>query len=631
MSDGTPAADNEAAASSKRVTRAELIKLQQTVAQKQAPKPPIDTKFWHPDTSLHLHLRLYPSGRGAWFTNYDTPRRRGRSWKIGDAAVINTTSAENQAKKIQARVQLGEDPQEERKELRDRPRLTVRALCRQFFDEVHKDPNFSPKTEKGYRNIEKNHLGALGDLMFEELCSRQNEIVTHVRKLSAEVSAGCASALRTMLGSTYKWAMTVYPDNIPRNPVTGTWLPDYKVQKHGQALTMEQLGAVWRACEAMERDAVPTYRGNALGATLTGRVEPSAPFVSAREAAKILGMGRKDLLNKVHDGRLDIKVIVRTPKKATHYTAPLGERGGRKLKMTPQQRQEAAQRLADGERQADVARAYGVDQGTIRNLARELLPTRDFKNRPHYLFAAEDLKRLTEHRFNAMRSVDLEYSVLVRLMILFGSRYGEMGRLAWSEIDLEKGVLHIPTLNPDGSRRLKSNRGALRDLTIYMPQPAIDLIKKIPRRPGRDFLFGIGPNGLTENDIQKKTLDAIILKNEGAPIVHRSIGSDGKEREDYWTLHWLRHSFSTRLDEEMGVDLRIIRAITNHLSRKQKDRMWGGENEPGQHKRYTHSKYPAQQLQALTAWAQAVLDAAHRVERKGDEKVVWNAFGKTAS
>jgi len=81
----------------------------------------------------------------------------------------------------------------------------------------------------------------------------------------------------------------------------------------------------------------------------------------------------------------------------------------------------------------------------------------------------------------------------------------------------------------------------------------------------------------------------------------------------------------------MGVDLRIIRAITNHLSPKQRDRMWGGEDEPGMHQRYTHSTYPVQQHQVLTAWAQTVLDAAHRVERKGDDRIVWNAFGKTAS
>ena len=38
-------------------------------------------------------------------------------------------------------------------------------------------------------------------------------------------------------------------------------------------------------------------------------------------------------------------------------------------KMTPHQRQEALQRLAAGETQADVARTYAVDAATISRLA----------------------------------------------------------------------------------------------------------------------------------------------------------------------------------------------------------------------------------------------------------------------
>jgi DNA invertase Pin-like site-specific DNA recombinase len=48
------------------------------------------------------------------------------------------------------------------------------------------------------------------------------------------------------------------------------------------------------------------------------------------------------------------------------------ERGvlfGRPHKMTPHQRQEALQRLADGETYADLARAYNVDATTIGRLA----------------------------------------------------------------------------------------------------------------------------------------------------------------------------------------------------------------------------------------------------------------------
>src|SRR5262249_58232683 len=42
-----------------------------------------------------------------------------------------------------------------------------------------------------------------------------------------------------------------------------------------------------------------------------------------------------------------------------------GVRFGRPRKMTPHQRQEALQRLASGETQADVARTYNVDATTI--------------------------------------------------------------------------------------------------------------------------------------------------------------------------------------------------------------------------------------------------------------------------
>lgn len=46
-----------------------------------------------------------------------------------------------------------------------------------------------------------------------------------------------------------------------------------------------------------------------------------------------------------------------------------GVRFGRKSKLTFHQRQEALERLAAGETKADLARAYAVDEATIRRLA----------------------------------------------------------------------------------------------------------------------------------------------------------------------------------------------------------------------------------------------------------------------
>ena len=45
-----------------------------------------------------------------------------------------------------------------------------------------------------------------------------------------------------------------------------------------------------------------------------------------------------------------------------------GVRFGRPASLTPHQRQEARQRLAEGEAQADVARSYAVSQATISRL-----------------------------------------------------------------------------------------------------------------------------------------------------------------------------------------------------------------------------------------------------------------------
>src|SRR5262252_5901146 len=46
-----------------------------------------------------------------------------------------------------------------------------------------------------------------------------------------------------------------------------------------------------------------------------------------------------------------------------------GVKFGRPTALTPQQRQEALRRLAQGEAQADIARSYAVSQATISRLA----------------------------------------------------------------------------------------------------------------------------------------------------------------------------------------------------------------------------------------------------------------------
>jgi hypothetical protein len=103
-----------------RVERAELVKLQQAVAEGRLDKvkelrlvmaaqrasvgqgPLEDGEFyWHP--KFRLALRVYNSGRAIWICKYRNKRGFERTHGIGNATVLNTTMAENAARWCSAR------------------------------------------------------------------------------------------------------------------------------------------------------------------------------------------------------------------------------------------------------------------------------------------------------------------------------------------------------------------------------------------------------------------------------------------------------------------------------------------------------------------------------------------------
>ena len=66
-------------------------------------------------------------------------------------------------------------------------------------------------------------------------------------------------------------------------------------------------------------------------------------------------------------------ILARTSDGRTRAKAK-GVRFGRPPSLTPHQRQEAIQRLVNGEAQADIARSYAVSQSTISRLAPNIRP-----------------------------------------------------------------------------------------------------------------------------------------------------------------------------------------------------------------------------------------------------------------
>jgi hypothetical protein len=76
--------------------------------------------------------------RGTWIAQY---RHAGatRRVKLGDAGVLNVEAARSAARKVLAPVALGQDPQGERADRRDKDRLSFRAVVAEYLEAKQPD------------------------------------------------------------------------------------------------------------------------------------------------------------------------------------------------------------------------------------------------------------------------------------------------------------------------------------------------------------------------------------------------------------------------------------------------------------------------------------------------------------
>jgi integrase len=172
---------------------------------------------------------------------------------------------------------------------------------------------------------------------------------------------------------------------------------------------------------------------------------------------------------------------------------------------------------------------------------------------------------------------DDEYGRIVRLLILLAARRAEVGGMAWSELDLERGLWTLPAAR---SKNAKAH-------TLPLMPMALDIIKRVPRLVTRDQLFGTRSNdGFTGWDDQKEPLD------ERSGI-------------DRWTLHDLRRSVATKL-ADLGVMPHVIEEILNHQS----------GHKAGPAGIYNKSRYEREVRNALGMWEDHVRALIEGGERK---------------
>ncbi len=150
---------------------------------------------------------------------------------------------------------------------------------------------------------------------------------------------------------------------------------------------------------------------------------------------------------------------------------------------------------------------------------------------------------LTDHELGAIWRAcqDDDFGRIVKLLILTGCRREEIGGLKWSEIDLDTGIMTIP------GERTKNHR----PLALTLPPMAIDILRSVPHRADRAYVFGVRGGAFSAWSYATLALNNRIAAAEGKPLAH-------------WTLHDLRRTMRIGLGK-LGVPPHVAELVINHV------------------------------------------------------------------
>jgi integrase len=165
---------------------------------------------------------------------------------------------------------------------------------------------------------------------------------------------------------------------------------------------------------------------------------------------------------------------------------------------------------------------------------------------------------------------DDDFGRILKLLLLLGCRRNEIGGLGWDEIDLARGVLTIP------ATRTKSRN----ELRLTLPEPALEIIRAVPRRADRPYLFGSSGGEYARWGYAKDAID-------------RRLAEAGHQLKA-WTLHDCRRTCRTRL-AALGIAPWVAEEVLGHTTHRQ-----------GLIGTYNRHRYDAEVKDALAQWAKAL-------------------------
>jgi integrase len=216
--------------------------------------------------------------------------------------------------------------------------------------------------------------------------------------------------------------------------------------------------------------------------------------------------------------------------------------------------------------------AHGTLSGYFSWLVREglleqnpMLNTNKPKPQPgrDYVPTEDELRTL----WSALDAIGGDYADVVKLIILFGARRGEVGDLCWGEINLDAALIEIP------AARMKGGRSHL----IPLSSSALEILQRRPRND-REHVFGRGESGFRGWSRARETLDTHF----------------GEPRQQ-WVLHDWRRKLSTVMHDQLGIQPHIVERCLAHVG-----------HQAGVAGTYNKAEYMTEKRRALEHWAEWV-------------------------
>jgi integrase len=176
----------------------------------------------------------------SWVAQY---RHQGRTRRVllGAADVLTAKQAREAAKKVLAKVALGQDPAGERADRASKDRLTVKALVAEYLS--WKETQVRSSTFRATKNyLSGDYYRPLYAMAIDAV--KRKDVAACIVAITRRHGMAAAGQARAALSAFFVWAMQ--QGFTEANPVIGTAMPKQNAPRD-RVLTDDELAKIWQA------------------------------------------------------------------------------------------------------------------------------------------------------------------------------------------------------------------------------------------------------------------------------------------------------------------------------------------------------------------------------------------------